>query len=210
MKKDDFYSQLDSSRYRNDKGCYGLVVFFLLFIIVGSFLCIKLITTLRANFNPHFRSGLKTASEINFKNLSTNLNGFLSGDDKAGQDVSLTLTDEDLTQIINQTNDSDDNGVLASDTKATISPLDVKITGILKKPITTHFNLVALPEVKDGKLTLKIISLKFAGLPVPAFLQGQVSSIIDKTLLKQLNSKNIHYESIELLSHKLVLTGHYI
>lgn len=203
--KDNFYEELDSRRYRHPASCSVLIAIFIIFTIAGSIFAVWGINQLRDRFNPNFHNKI---SNINIGNLPSTLQDYLTKSNPDSQKVTVVITDEDLTTILEEASQTDSNFNLTKP-KAVITSSQINLAGKLVKPFVSRIIIEIVPKVSDGKLSLDVSDVKLANLTLPAFLRSRVvEPILNKSILKTLNNESIYYDSVKLSDHKMTLTGH--
>jgi len=211
--EEEFYQDIDTTK--KERHCCSckvmMIVFALLFIVgaVGIWYLLKSVQSI--SFLPVRKI---TPSQKSVDSLSEKLNQSIgqSADLQAqGQvgEVTIVITEDELTSLIAQNNDDFNNNLLAiKDITALVNPNAIELYGILVKPLKSSIKISALPTIENGHLKIDIIKVETGKLETPEFIVRELNKTIENLINQQVKKGSItSLSKIELQSKQLAITG---
>ena len=206
MKKNynDFYADLDKVKRKESCGCGPMLVFLLFLFFSGVYIVWWGIGQIKQKiYTPEV-----SISETMLRQAENKLQLFLKGSSTKGNQITMTLTEQELTSLLvkSEVLAQDDNYYL-DNPQANISPDGIIITGQLRKPIKSHLTINGNLVVENGNLNYKVTSLRAGKLEVPAILSKGLESLIERLIITRLSNSNIQYQQVTTIENELTITG---
>lgn len=101
------------------------------------------------------------------------------------RDVSIALSEEELTGVLRQALIVDAERPYFSQIQMVVTPDEVEVFGELVRPMRGYVTVGMVPRAHDGEISLQVHRLRFGQLPLPS---GAANGIIQITAEKTLNT----------------------
>ena len=201
IEPEDFEKEIFGDEEKKDEvidlpksSCSLSIVFVVLGVILIS--AILIIFHIKNN-NINLQNKLKTAEVNNLKNESIDNNGI----------ITLNFTESDLDKAISSVGDS----FPLKNATSEITTSDIKIKGRSgSSAISLSIEVSLLAEAKDGKIVIKINSIKSMGVNAPKLVSDKINNSLDGLLAEKLkiadnvyvNQVNLHNGYFEIIGIK--------
>jgi len=167
-RRNEFYKDLDL--YKDRKigcGCTSIAVFFILLIIVGEFLVFSFFDDIR--FNPKTQVMRNPVGEIS--NLQT---------------ISLSRSEREIVVPQGLLNLALSEA-LSKDLNTIITQEGIEISGKIGYLLPSNATVTLYPEVVDGDLGFRVISVKIGQINVAKAMAFNVSALVKRALNKKID-----------------------
>ena len=210
--EEEFYQDIDTKKERHCCSCKAMMIVFALLFIAGAVGIWYLLKSVQSiSFLPARKI---TPSQKSVDSLSEKLNqsigqsADLQAQGQAGE-VTIVITEDELTSLIAQNNDDFNNNLLAiKDITALINPNGIELYGILAKPLKSSIKILALPAVENGHLDIAITKVETGKLKTPEFIVNELNKTIENLISQQVKKGSItSLSNIELQNKQLAITG---
>jgi hypothetical protein len=200
-KNNDFYIDVDKERYDTHRTMIFLVILFCVIVIAGSFASVWLVGKLR-----HQVTNNSLNNNLGLTDLKSQLLSFFPGGNLANNDLTVTLTDDQLSSLLNAT-DAGSGKQTLQNLIAIINTKDILIKGELTSPISSHITINVSPKISQGKIVLTITRAKLGPLNLPGVLKNSLTPALNKIVSNNLNRDSVYYESVKLDNHLITIKG---
>jgi hypothetical protein len=146
----------------------------------------------------------------NYQNkLSQAMSEALLKEVTGGGDVTLVITEEELTSFLASQQDKMENDrVAVKEVSMVITPQFLEAYGQLVKPIKSRLKIIFLPSVKDGRLKVNIKTVEAGKVKLPKFIIGELNVLLEGAIQESVKRGSITYiTGLELRDGELAITG---
>lgn len=176
-RRNEFYKDLDLYKDRKIScGCTSIAIFFILLIIVGEFLVFSFFDDIR--FNPKIQTTRNPVGEIS-----------------SLQTIGLSQSEREIVVPQGLLNLAISEA-LSRDLSTIITQEGIEISGKIGYLLPSNATVKLYPEVVDGDLAFKVVSVKIGHVGVAKSLAFNVSPQVKRALNKKINRpENYHLEA---------------
>jgi len=101
--------------------------------------------------------------------------------------VEFILTEKELTALIQQEMEGVKDSPIEKDVQFVITSQEIEVFGKLLKPVKGAITVGLKPQVKEGKIEMRLTKLRLGGLPAPVFVGN---FLIDEFLTDKIRELN--------------------
>ena len=207
----DFY--LDVDKIKKKRGtcctCYSFAIVVILVIIS---LSIVAVIGLRRITKPNFSKVDKIEpSQTSLTSIKEKLDNLVDKNNKDnGVIVSITISQEELTSLMNQ---NQGNDFPMKEITAKIDETGVEISGkyqrdlLIIKNISVDLIVLLEPIIKGEKLTVNIKNIEAGDIKINQKISDRIGTGIEKFVDSKINREDVTYETIVLSKGQMILTG---
>ena len=102
-----------------------------------------------------------------------------------GMQVAITITEAQLTSLLRQQLERENNSYFGSDTQIVVQKSGLELSGTLLKPVTAYLTIGVIPTLTDGQLQLAIGTIRAGSTELPDFIR---TTLVDTVLQPQLDA----------------------
>lgn len=200
----DFYADLDKVKHKESCSCSSMIIFLAFLFFSGAYIVWWGVSQIKQIiYTPEV-----SISATMLQQAENKLQSFLKKDTAKGSQISITLTDQELTSLLikSEVIAQNDNYYL-DNPQANITPSEIVISGQLRKPIKSQITVNGNLVVENKNLSYKVNSIQAGKLEVPGVFSQGLESLIERLITTRLSNPNIEYQSVVANENSLTITG---
>lgn len=200
----DFFADLDKNKHKESCGCGSMIIFLVFIFLSGVYIVWWGISQVKQKiYTPEV-----SISEMVLRQAENKLQSFLKSDKTKGNQVTITLNNQELTSMLvkSEVLAQNDNYFL-DNPQANITSAGIIITGQLRKPIKSHIAIRGNLVVENRNLSYIVTSVQAGKLEVPQVFSRGLESLIQRLITTRLSSSKIEYQSVATKENELTITG---
>jgi hypothetical protein len=183
----EFYKNLDEyKRSRNGCSCFGFVLLMIGILVVAEVFLFYVARSIKYDASQDATFATAGTEDLKFSNL------------EEGKNIEVIVSEGILCSKISAARDQKKLACI-------IDERGVTLTGKIATFLPSNAAIVVFPEVKSGRISYRVDSLKVGQFGVPRFLAPTVSSVFEKTISPEL--EGVEVERIELDRGIMVIIG---
>ena len=200
----DFYADLDKVKRKESCSCSSMIIFLAFLFFSGVYIVGWGVSQIKQKiYTPEV-----SISATMLRQAEDKLQSFFKKDTAKGSQISITLTDQELTSLLikSEVIAQNDNYYL-DNPQANITPSEIVISGQLRKPIRSQVTINGSLVVENKNLSYKVSSIQAGKLEVPRVFSQGLESLIGRLVTTRLSNPNIEYQSVVADKSSLTITG---
>ena len=198
--EDEFYKDLDEKSTKKSFCSWPLLVaFFVVVLILALFLFFYFFKTFKNKSSmANLKSGSQAVYALVLEKFKIN---------PASQPTfEIALSSQEIESLLTEASVA---GVKVKNIQVIIDPLGMTISGAMAEKLKSSVKISALPQAKNGKITMEVTKITVGTLTVPKILypvtEGSLNSLLDKNF--ENFYQNYEVEKIELSNDQMTVFG---
>lgn len=198
--EDEFYKDLDEKSAKKSFCSWPLMVaFFVVVLILALVLVFYFFKTFRNRANlTNLKSGSQAVYALVLEKFKI---------DPASQPTfEIALNSQEIESLLTEASVA---GVKVKNIQVAIDPLGMTISGAMAEKLKSSVKISALPQAKNGKITMEVNKITVGTLTVPQILYPVTESSLNSLLDKNFENfyQNYEVEKIELSNDQMTVFG---
>ncbi len=198
--EDEFYKDLDEKSTKKSFCSWPLLVaFFVVVLILALVLVFYFFKTFKNKSSmANLKSGSQAVYALVLEKFKIN---------PASQPTfEIALSSQEIESLLTEASVA---GVKVKNIQVIIDPLGMTISGAMAEKLKSSVKISALPQAKNGKITMEVTKITVGTLTVPKILypvtEGSLNSLLDKNF--ENFYQNYEVEKIELSNDQMTVFG---